>query len=285
MERTLLLLFLLTAYTVSVCEACGIRPIVEGKRIVGGRPSVPGSWPWQAALLLNGTQYCAGSLISPEWIATAAHCFHDSYTSTNPKFWKVVLGEHKLAEKEVYEQTIDVKDIILHPLYKSMFLEGIYDTPPDFDIALLQLKRPAVYDRYVSPICLLPPGKKFPWKKTCTVVGWGHTQWNGTKPEGLNEAELKLVPTWVCNYVHSYNGTVHGRALCAGFKEGMVDSCQFDSGGPLSCEENGRWYLTGIVSWGHECARPHKYGVYANMQVMTPWLEIQMKQRSVLSHK
>lgn len=154
-----------------------------------------------------------------------------------------------------------------------------------FFSALVQLKRPAVYDRYVSPICLLPPGKKFPWGKSCTVIGWGHTQWNGTKPEGLNEAELNLVPEWICNLARSYNGTIHGRALCAGFKEGMVDSCQFDSGGPLACEQNGRWYLTGIVSWGHECARPHKYGVYANMQVMTPWLEIQMKQRSVLSHK
>jgi hypothetical protein len=36
--------------------------------------------------------------------------------------------------KEVFEQIIDVKAIYLHPLYKSMFLEGIFDTPPDFDI-------------------------------------------------------------------------------------------------------------------------------------------------------
>ena len=148
--------------------------------------------------------------------------------------------------------------------------------------ALLRLKRPAVFDEYVSPICLLPPGKKFPWGKTCVITGWGHTRWNGTKPEALNEAQVKLVPTWVCNVVRSYNGTIHGRALCAGFNEGKVDSCQYDSGGPLVCNDNGRWYLTGLISWGHECARPHKYGVYSNMQVMTPWLEMQMKQHNFL---
>jgi hypothetical protein len=44
------------------------------------------------------------------------------------------LGEHKLKEKEVFEQVRGLEKIILHPKYKSMFLEGILDTPPDFDL-------------------------------------------------------------------------------------------------------------------------------------------------------
>lgn len=53
---------------------CGVR-FLEAKRIVGGRISSPGAWPWQVALLLNNTQMCGGSLVSPEWVVSASHCF------------------------------------------------------------------------------------------------------------------------------------------------------------------------------------------------------------------
>ena len=57
---------------------CGVRYLQnekEDKRIVGGHISSPGAWPWQVALLLNKTQTCGGSLISPEWVVSASHCF------------------------------------------------------------------------------------------------------------------------------------------------------------------------------------------------------------------
>ena len=57
---------------------CGIRFLEsakEAKRIVGGRVSAPGAWPWQVALVLKGKQMCGGSLILPEWVVSASHCF------------------------------------------------------------------------------------------------------------------------------------------------------------------------------------------------------------------
>lgn len=63
----------------------------------------------------------------------------DAYTSTKPADWRVVLGEHHMRNKEVFEQRRGIDEIYLHPKYKSMFLEGIYDTPPDYDVGKFYL--------------------------------------------------------------------------------------------------------------------------------------------------
>lgn len=43
------------------------------RRVVGGLVALPGSHPYIAALYW-GDSFCAGSLIDPCWVLTAAHC-------------------------------------------------------------------------------------------------------------------------------------------------------------------------------------------------------------------
>lgn len=53
---------------------CGISSGI-GSKIVGGRVSDKGAWPWMAALLRdNDEQFCGGSLITDLHVLTAAHC-------------------------------------------------------------------------------------------------------------------------------------------------------------------------------------------------------------------
>lgn len=111
----------------------------------------------------------------------------------------------------------------------------------------------------------------FPYGKQCYIAGWGKTKWSGHQPIRLQEAIVKLVSRTACNAPDSYDGKVHQRAICAGYAEGGVDACQYDSGGALACEHHGRFYVHGLVSWGIGCARPLKYGVYTNMGLLKTW--------------
>ena len=58
-----------------------------------------------------------------------------------------------------------------------------------------------------------------------------------------------------------------------GWTDAGTDSCQGDSGGPLICNVNGRYQLTGIVSWGSGCGREGFPGVYGRVHTYLDWIK------------
>ena len=45
-------------------------------RIVGGRSSGQGDWPWAVAVNRDGSHICGATLLSSRFIVSAAHCFN-----------------------------------------------------------------------------------------------------------------------------------------------------------------------------------------------------------------
>lgn len=83
---------------------------------------------------------------------------------------------------------------------------------------------------------------------------------------------VNLVSHEECQQPHYYGTEVTDKMLCAADPQWETDSCQGDSGGPLVCTIQGRLTLTGIVSWGRECAMKDKPGVYTRVSKFLPWI-------------
>ncbi|XP_006916575.1 transmembrane protease serine 11C [Pteropus alecto] len=238
---------------------CGQRTITpSGNKIAGGMNAEEGEWPWQASLQQNSVHRCGATLISNNWLVTAAHCF---INTNNPKEWNVGFG---LLLSDLQTQR-SIKNIIIH--------EDYHYPAHDNDIAVVNLSSPVLYTSKIRRACLPEATYTFPPNSDVVVTGWGTLKSDGTSPDILQKGAVKIIDNKTCNKEEIYGGVIKPGMLCAGFLKGRVDACQGDSGGPLvSANRKGIWFLAGIVSWGDECALPNKPGVYTRVTYYRDWI-------------
>ncbi|NWX50039.1 TM11E protease, partial [Steatornis caripensis] len=245
---------------------CGIRrqtfSFAGVERIVGGQRAQDGEWPWQASIQLDGTHRCGASVISNMWLVTAAHCFRGQ---RDPRRWTASFGILLRPPK----QKKLVRRIIVHERYGDFVLDH------EYDVAVVELASAIEFTSDVHSICLPEASHIFPENASCFVTGWGALKNDGEcySVNELRQAEVKTISTAICNRRQVYNGAITPGMLCAGYLDGQVDACQGDSGGPLvHANSRGIWYLVGIVSWGDECGKKNKPGVYTRVTYYRNWI-------------
>ncbi|XP_026224446.1 transmembrane protease serine 11D [Anabas testudineus] len=274
MDSKELLLFvssLCLAALASPQNNCGQRFLVSppgGSRVVGGRDAPEGAWPWQVSIQIRSRHHCGGTILNSLWVLTATHCFY-SYLWISRSNFRVVAGLNVLSAPGAHTQIRSISEVRMHG--------GYDDVTSDNDVTLLLLSSPLNYTEHVQPICV-PHNvthEFFLNFSHCFISGWGSTSYRGRLMNRLQEAEVELIERTVCNLISWYDGLITENMICAGLESGAADACQGDSGGPLQCysEDEERFYVVGVTSFGEECGLPYKPGVYARTSRFADWLK------------
>lgn len=276
-------------------RALGPREMSGGcMRIVGGECTTQKDWPWQVALFKSSSGggfrfLCGGSLIRPNWVLTAAHCFALRGQPVKPEDWAVV--------NDVKQMTFDrlpadaassaVKRIVVH--------EGYNPKTSENDIALMELSTPFAAQTADLELKADPALEE---NHDVTATGWGLTRWLDTQTDSkgdsyfvdgetkqkvdpltvlaadLQQVSMPLVSIAECQQDYrELNAKIDQRNLCAGAPGGGKDTCQGDSGGPLVAEAGpGAWRQIGVVSWGYRCAQAGHPGIYTRVSAFGDWI-------------
>ncbi|XP_068234331.1 chymotrypsinogen B-like isoform X4 [Palaemon carinicauda] len=250
-------------------------------RIVGGKESTPGAWPWQVSLQLIHPRWgrvghwCGGVLIDDRWVVTAAHCINNpAFNLPFAPLWTAVVGEWDRDNVDDTEHILKVQEIILHNRFKEH----------NHDIAMLKLREDVVYTDRIQPICL-PDTEPLDTETflgiKCVATGWGMRIYGAKLENRLKEVTAPVVNNTHCvkMYGMMHNIPVKQYHVCAGQTQGHgLGTCVGDSGGPLQCNmRDGRWYLAGITSFGSGCAKPGFPDVYTRITYYLPWIKHQMR--------
>nr|CAH0104340.1 unnamed protein product [Daphnia galeata] len=229
-----------------------------GSRIVNGKISALGEYPFMVGIMRGRNVFCGGSLLDATHVLTAAHCV-SGLSSQDLLQLTIILGTVDINDSK--KVTRRVKSVIRHRQFDNRKLRN--------DIALLTLDSPVEFTSVVSPVCLHNVTTNYEGKDVITA-GWGRTYYKGPKSPVLQKVTLQLKSLDDCrrNLGVQSPGGVPDHYICAWAPN--RDSCAGDSGGPLMLAEDG--CQIGIVSWGIGCAT-NTYGVYTRISSFRDWIE------------
>ncbi|XP_053690623.1 collagenase-like [Sabethes cyaneus] len=206
-------------------------------RIVNGFPASPGQFPYQVFLkgfTSGDVRACGGSLLSNEWILTAAHCM------TDVQWFEIVMGTVVSAAPEVLG-------------YSTNFFQHISYNPTNLnhDIGLIRLDRPVAFSQNIQPVNLPTADRAIEtfFNYLATVSGFGRTSDIGPISPIKNWVNIRIIANGACAAVFGSSVVVPSTICGTGAEDADQSTCQGDSGGPLTIQEGGASVQIGVASF------------------------------------
>ncbi|XP_001843395.2 brachyurin [Culex quinquefasciatus] len=220
-----------------------LRKLQPERRITNGQEATPGQFPYQIALLSTfggGTGLCGGSVLTNNYILTAAHCVQNALGGT------AIMGAHNRINNEPTQQRIafGVNGINIHAGYTPTNIRN--------DIATVRLNSPITFNDRVQPVLMPQAGDNRQFAGvTGTVSGFGRTSDASQATSAVVMFTSNPIMTQA-DCLASWGGNtniIQAQNICLSGAGGR-SSCNGDSGGPLTVAEGGNTLQVGIVSFG-----------------------------------
>src|SRR3954451_11838989 len=230
----------------------GLNP-VPAAAVAHGTPAAAGQYPYAVKLLMtniprpDGTTYasgCSAALISPTWIVTAGHCFHD-------------VNRSRVSGPVPYptSATMNTANVASSPGETRSVIEVRQTTVND--VALARLSAPITDVRPLALSSTRPATGQL-----LTLAGWGAT--SSVNPMPSNQLIIGVVK------IRSVSSTT---VLVRGYSPAQdTSACLYDSGAPyLSAPPGTVPRLVSVESTGPNC--PHNQSeTTARVDVLVPWI-------------
>lgn len=237
-------------------------------RILFGEEANPSDFPFAVRLEIFGKILCGGSIISNNWVITAAHCFPKQEYGTV----KILSSNWTSKSETIIGKSIEY---YVHEKFDMADLEN--------DLALVKTSEDLVLEGISAIIRLPEPGQRFPHGTDAVIIGWGLTE-AGAYSDHLLRADVKIEDRDTCNWKLSYylgncldNITCFGpemsvKVFCTHRNDSTPPgSCSGDSGGPVIADNILVGVTSHTVSFNDTCL-PGSPTMHSSVVDFLPWI-------------